>query len=202
MSGDKAFDMLYEMIPEKVEEFIIIPYIESLQEYGSDDDNYIEFLQSIYINYEFGIGDGPDCDNIPCSFIYNFIVNKYELGEYGGYGEILTELSNDFLQEEYYVINMNYNSRAEDEDIRIVDKSDIPADYERIMGEPEVAGWIYSVDFSVLFNPSNKEKYAKTIRDVMSHCFCLREEFDKVKDKGEELKRKVSESYGDIFDTD
>ena len=122
--------------------------------------------------------------------------------EYGGYGEILTELSNDFLQKEYYVINMNYNSRVEDEDIHIVDKSDIPADYERIMGEPEVTGWIYSVDFSVLFNPSNKERYAKTIRDVMSHCFCLREEFDKVKDKCEELKRKVSESYGDIFDTD
>ncbi|MDK2919765.1 MAG: hypothetical protein PWQ37_2498 [Candidatus Petromonas sp.] len=47
--GDTVLDMLYDMAPEKVEEFIIIPFLESIVgDSSSDDDAYWIFLKKMH----------------------------------------------------------------------------------------------------------------------------------------------------------
>lgn len=60
--SDKTFDMMYDMIPDKIERFIFLPFLEKIiSEYSQNGkDEYWEFLedQYPYINYEEGeIGD-------------------------------------------------------------------------------------------------------------------------------------------------
>ena len=49
-SDDKVLDMLYDMVPEKTEEFIIIPYLENLvgDNPVEDEDGYWAFLEKVY----------------------------------------------------------------------------------------------------------------------------------------------------------
>ena len=49
-SDDKVPDMLYDMVPEKTEEFIIIPYLENLvgDNFVEDEDGYWAFLEKVY----------------------------------------------------------------------------------------------------------------------------------------------------------
>jgi len=49
-SDDKVLDMLYDMVPEKVEEFIIIPFLEKLLggDFADDEDGYWAFLEKMY----------------------------------------------------------------------------------------------------------------------------------------------------------
>ena len=68
--NDKTFQMLYDMIPKKVEKYIFVPYLEKLLE-----GDYWSFLQKAYGDdiYLDG-GEIPDWSiNAPISFIYDFI---------------------------------------------------------------------------------------------------------------------------------
>ncbi len=44
---DKTFDMLYDMIPNKVERFIFMPYLEKLLA-GKGREAYWSFLESVF----------------------------------------------------------------------------------------------------------------------------------------------------------
>lgn len=49
-SSDKVLDMLYDMVPEKIKEFILIPFLENLIDgnFANDDDGYWAFLEKMY----------------------------------------------------------------------------------------------------------------------------------------------------------
>lgn len=50
-SGDTVLDMLYDMVPEKVEEFVIIPFLELIVGNGEiDDSDYWTFLEKMHSN--------------------------------------------------------------------------------------------------------------------------------------------------------
>lgn len=46
-SGDNSFDMLYDMIPQKVERFVFLPYLDEIFE-GKGMEGYWSFLEKIY----------------------------------------------------------------------------------------------------------------------------------------------------------
>lgn len=70
---DKTFDMLYEMIPEKVERFIFMPFLEKLFK-GDGIDAYWDFLEKTYDELFYEEGDVGDlCRNEPRSFLYSKI---------------------------------------------------------------------------------------------------------------------------------
>lgn len=208
-SGDKAFEMLYEMIPEKINEFIIVPYIDSLIDPDEDDSTAFEaFLINVYESYGFDVGnDGPEYmgGNIPSKhYLYEFIVNEFGLTEYewNQNAEPITNIHEDFLCERYFEINKNYQSATEDDDWVTIEKRDIPYDYESVYGAPEEVGRIYEIDFQKLFAPQNREKYKGLIWEIMDDSFCLKKEFNKVKALRKELASRASTSSEDLFDLD
>lgn len=74
---DKTFDMMYDMIPDKVERFIFLPFLEKLLTGYSQkgEDEYWEFLENQYpfLNYEEGeVGDSYLLS--PQSFLYKAII--------------------------------------------------------------------------------------------------------------------------------
>lgn len=52
-TSDTVLDMLYDMVPEKVEEFIIIPFLESLFDNSLPaDEDYWTFLEKVYSGFK------------------------------------------------------------------------------------------------------------------------------------------------------
>ncbi len=91
VSTDRTFDMLYDMIADKVERYIFLPYLDELiAECEKHDDAYWEFLERLYpyLYYEYGTkdrdwGDDDDDDdyydiyhNEAQSFLYRMIIQK------------------------------------------------------------------------------------------------------------------------------
>ncbi|MBR1477371.1 MAG: NACHT domain-containing protein [Lachnospiraceae bacterium] len=73
----KAFEMLYGMIPEKVEEYIFLPYLEQLFKKCSDKDDvlqYFKMLDEVYGELSFTTGEVSYISyNHPHSYLYAFI---------------------------------------------------------------------------------------------------------------------------------
>ena len=77
---DYMFDMLYDMVPFKVEKLIFIPYLDNLfKECHSDDltEQYWNFLERIYPVIRYTDGDViSGYINLPSSYIYDAILCK------------------------------------------------------------------------------------------------------------------------------
>jgi hypothetical protein len=72
--NDKTFDMLYDMIPKKIEEFIYIPFLEKKYKECDDEDGYWTFLKIFYPEILYPIGTTVDTVyTISASFLYNSI---------------------------------------------------------------------------------------------------------------------------------
>lgn len=71
---DKTFEMLCDMIPDKVEEYIFIPFLTNLYERCDREDGFWTFLEIMYphIRYQRGETDGPIL-NTPTSYLFNFV---------------------------------------------------------------------------------------------------------------------------------
>ncbi len=56
-----ALDMLYDLAPDKVEQFIFIPFLEEIFEIDNEDDSYWKFLKYGYDTWEYSLFD---CDKL------------------------------------------------------------------------------------------------------------------------------------------
>jgi hypothetical protein len=85
--GDTTFSMLYDIMQDKVEAFIIVPFLERLIEKCDAGDGYWTFLETLYptITYEVNTADShSDMDSN--SFIFGFIYNLTDIMYGEGYG--------------------------------------------------------------------------------------------------------------------
>lgn len=75
--SDKTFDMLYDMIPERLDKYVFLPKLKSLWQQCDSQDGYWTFLEEIYPAIYHQEGNVGDCyETEPESFLYNFIVNE------------------------------------------------------------------------------------------------------------------------------
>ena len=83
--SDRTFDMLYDMIPEKIERFIFLPFLERLMQEcnkNGEAEAYWEFLENQYPALYYTEGEtGDSYYNEPQSFLYGKIVNAMFLEE-------------------------------------------------------------------------------------------------------------------------
>lgn len=200
--NDKAFDMLYELRPSLVEQYIFIPFLEKIIFSSDDDDeNYRKFLIELYGTYYFGEGeDWLETEiNITGSYIYEFFIKLFKLDTDKEYGpEYIDEA---FLDKQYvHVSPADYPSARASS----YETSDFLLDYEDLnyhdQQSYEICGWTYTLDFDVLF--SRADEFTDTIDAIMKEDFDLREEYLAVKSKYEELKKKFDDASVDIFDLD
>lgn len=74
-----AFPMLYDIIPERVEQFIFVPYLSKLFAECDAAEGYWTFLEEMYPNIYYINGEVDDSfDNDSESYMFDFILNQLD----------------------------------------------------------------------------------------------------------------------------
>lgn len=186
---DTTLQMLFDMIPAKTEEYIILPYLQQLIEKCENENGVQTFLQTVYPEFECADGDLRGQEEIePASNLYEFIRDHYQIiCEYvdpDDYPDI-----DKFTQSEF----------VWREDINQADwKDNLPTGYEEWYGEPEVTGRIYCFDWDRIFNQPDRYKELIAVINDSNKPFV--KEYNDIKRLMRELTKKAKPSGEDLFD--
>ena len=197
--ADQTFDMLYDMIPEKVEEYIFLPFLDDLISRCKKDRGYISFLKTMYptIYYDYGRVASSNTNN-PNSFLYNFIATKKGLKRKIADDElpIIEEFITDtYICVEYFVSLRN----GEDFDIEyeLVNERDFTYDGTHDY-DPNPTGYNLSFDVDTVLE--NQEEYAELVEILNDDSFALKTEYNSICAYSDKLKEKQEPIGTDLFD--
>lgn len=216
---DKTFDMLYDMIPEKVERYIFYPKLKTiLGENPSvfSDEMYWKFLDTLYPELYYHEGKTPKgYDNNSTSFIYSSMVKLKSLGSNRSIDDLIwpkevyafdtihsVEVYNDFLNNSLKFTSNRIsrpNAQLSHETTSIYENM-IPNTYINLYGMPKRCGKIIGI--SILRLRKNPSKHS-TLRTFMEQPdFPLFEEYQNVKSYYHKLNSIVQkeENTNSLFD--
>ena len=182
--------MLYDMIPDKVEEYIFLPYLTRLFERCYGGEGYWTFVETLYPRLYYAKGETEGSfDNDPESYIYSFIKNLVLYGSvhcnhFPHYDSLVTA-------EYVYVTDDDGSSK-------LVNSEDVDSEYEREYGIPDPVGWIYEFDVESVRNDTNR--YAELLKCLEDKNFTLIEEFAEMREYLEKLQDKQAPSGDSLFD--
>lgn len=190
MFGDKTFNMLYDMIPDKVEEYIFLPFLTDLYKECDQVEGYWTFLEKMYpiLRYEKGETD-EYVSNSSESYLFDFIQQINDLWSvkcenFPHYDSLVT---NEYV----YVID-------EDESETLVNADDVDLDYKYEYGDPDVVGWVYEIDVEeVRGNPS---KYSELIKCLDDDGFDAKKSYVQMREYLYELQSKQKPTGDSLFD--
>lgn len=183
--GDITFDMLYDMIPNRIDRYIFLPYFDRLWQKCDSNNNYWTFLAILYPTIFIVKGTPPESfENDSSSFLYNFTVNETlhrhngELFDLNWPDEI-----NNCKHKDYYT---EYDLKTGTEsDLKTVTfeeistpnsaKQKLARDYIRI----EVYGQVWQIDILNILN--NKEYYKNLISFIENDTFPLKKEYNEMR---------------------
>lgn len=212
---DKTFDMLYEMIPEKVEKFIFMPFLERIIKRFNEDERgaYWGFLSILYPVIYVDVGEvGENRNNEPSFFLYSKIIEKNnikcELDT--GYPWPSKLLSQHFYGDEWVYAYSDYSTdygfrysleamdgyvpEEPDCDMELVLESSLPLEYSSHFGSPDVKGISYELEVNELYDDSIKIKECNVlINYINQEDFPLKKEFNNLMKYYETLKKRISE---------
>jgi hypothetical protein len=184
------------MIPEKIEEYIFSPFLQSLFEMCDAENGYWTFLEKLYPTLSYESGEtNLLIDNEPNSFIYNAIIRIQDIAATLDFDELPQE--DEYLLDEWVYLDSDYKS-PEFESGTLINKDDVPWEYEEYFGEPEVIGRYYEIDIEAILR--KPEKHEDTIHLLESDDFPIRAEFLAVRAYMQELIDKEQTIGDDLFD--
>ena len=194
--SDQTFNMLYDMIPEKIEEYIFSPFLQSLFEMCDAENGYWTFLEKLYPTLSYESGEtNLLIDNEPNSFIYNAIIRIQDIAATLDFDELPQD--DEYLLDEWVYLDSDYES-PDFESGSLINKDDVPWEYKEYFGEPEVVGRYYEIDIEAILR--NPEKHEDTIHLLESDDFPIRAEFLAVRAYMQELIDKEQTIGDDLFD--
>lgn len=195
--GDKTFNMLYDMIPEKIDEYIFTPYLTVFFQKCDTENGYWTFLKELYptIYYEKGDINEFSC-NDPSSFIYEFIISTKHLKEY--IESSLFPYEEDFITAEFVELDDAYEDPDGEVINGAINKDDIPIGYENEFGEPDVVGATF--EFSISDILARRMQYSEFYSILCQDDFPLKEEYRNVREYYEELLESQQTESEDLFD--
>lgn len=207
---DRTFDMLYDMVTEKVERYIFLPYLEKLI---SDCDNhsvdkmegYWEFLSKQYptlhynsFSYDYAAYACSYYSNEPKSFLYRKIINGKKLTTEHDFDALSwPEQVTDFdriswvsvCTKRYGVSDSDDSDITEYYDEEIVEEDEVPIEYSEEFWDPETVGYTYFIDID---NIRESPKMYVEIKEFMeSPQFPLMQEYNNVNKYYRELKSRI-----------
>ena len=190
--GDQTFQMLYDMIPEKVTEFILIPFLQKLLQKCDEEDGYHTFLRDIYGTITAGddyVVDQGDCST--GSVLYQFIIETFDIHHEKCIDADLIDGTDLLAETQYYSL-----SDDDEYDDEIVEESDIPSDFD---GSQDEAGKVYELDWDKIFD--NPTYYEDLIQSVDYATFPLKVEYENIRSLYQELVESVThDDDEDLFD--
>ena len=189
--GDKTLHMLYDMIPDKVEEYIFLPYLNELFSKCDQKDGYWTFLKTLYPIIEYDKGDTlVDINNEPNSFIYNFIKDKIcnDIIDFNNFPHC-----KQFVVDEYIIVfGDNDDSDA------LTSRSDFRWSYFQEYEYSDAVGWLYC--FNVEDVLSQPKKYGELKTCLSDDKFYLKDEYTKIREYMNKLKEKQKPTGSSLFD--
>lgn len=193
---DKTFSMLYDMIPDKIDEYIFEPFLEALFKECEEGEGYRTFLRKMYPVLYYDRGEaGDESENEPESFLYDFIIKKENICSYFTGAELPDD--EEFLTKEWVYLDEGYQDPDIDTD-SLIEVGEIPFEYKYEYGDPDVVGWNYEMDVDHIF--SHPEAYEGLIELLENPTFPLKDEYDRVREYLEELRSKKETPGDDLFD--
>lgn len=193
---NKTFDMLYDMIPEKIQEYIFESYLTRLFDECDSGSGYRTFLEKMYPILYCEKGDTEGCDgNEPQSFLYGFII-RTEGVEAVIDGDDLP-CDERFHTNEWCYLDHRFHS-LDCEDEALIDLDDLPWEYEDEFGEPDQVGWNYELHIAKI--AENPKLYDDVGRLLTSGDFPLKKEYEQARLFLDELRSKREPEGDDMFD--
>lgn len=203
--SDKTFNMLYDMIPEKIERFIFLPYLEkkfSKWQDSNPEEVYWNYLDDIYssICIEQGMTDCDSCSE-PESFLYQFIVqakkieSKIDINDLKWPQEVLAFTNIEWTYAySTFTDNKGFKKYPDPEMIpeeileneMLIDRNELSLEYEEYFGEPKIVG--RTIEINVYKFRKQSTKYTSIRNFIAAKTFPLREEYEKLKTYFENLK--------------
>ncbi len=190
MRGDMTFNMLYDMIPDHVDEYILLPYLNKLFKKCDEEEGYWTYLKENYdtISYDNGEVNGS-CINSPSSFLMQFITRqlpnrtdyKVELPFYSMFVVTKYVLA-EFKSGRTEIMDEEFANSIEDE-IEIID---------------DEAGFNLSAGIEDILN--DRTFYADMIDALNDDNYELKIEYNDAREYWEHLKQKQVPLSGDFFD--
>lgn len=209
--SDRTFDMLYDMVSEKVEQLIFYPtlkkFVERWNENGKTKE-YWKFLSEQYpmISVEEGETDSAVI-NFPQSYIYGKITQTQKIDEYYDLDEVeWPEQIHEMKKESFYKVYQEFldldsfdeypDADSIPEEVlcekTIVVESGIPHRYYSYFGEPEQCGCVIEIDTEDLLN--NPGRYKQLIALFEDEEFPLKKEFLRVKQYYSDLAARIEKN--------
>lgn len=195
MRGDQTFFMLNDLIPDKVDEFIFIPYLDDLFNKCDKGEGYWTFLEEMYPIFEYDKGETPIITlNLPNSFLFTCLLSFlrppdgtfYKLRDLPKYEE--------FIETTYYWLQVG----SDEDKVDIVEEDRIPSEYVNSHGEPEVAGYHYLVELSAVLEDS--ECYSDFVKMLDDDNFVYKIQYRQARECLEQLKSKLKNSDATLLD--
>ena len=177
--GDKTFEMLYDMIPDKVEEYIFIPLLSELYEQCDRKDGFWTFLEIMYpsLMYQRGERDGSLL-NTSASSLFNFIKKLKRF--YYTYRDDLPHFES-LVTEEYV-----WAPDEEGNDV-LTSINELNTDFTDDYGYPDIVGWEY--EFEIEQIRKEPEEYKELLTSLNDNSF-LKLEYEELRYYLSELLKK------------
>ena len=195
--GDKTFAMLHDMIPEKVEEYVFLPYLQKLFAKCDAEHGYWTFLMELYPELTYEVGEASAVYiNDPSSFIYNFLSREKGFQTY-------VDMENfpcieEFIFEKWVVLDDKYSAIDPEYHGQVIKYDRIPDDYPSEWDEPSIVGYSCAFDVATVFN--DPLEYLELSSKLEDEEFDLKKEYRVARAYMEELLAKQSTDSEDIFD--
>ena len=174
---------------KRVNEYLFLPYLESIFEPNNDDDNFEYFLKRIFPVIKVAAGNSPsemedDYKTRPSEFVYRFIQRKLGMGSPELYN---IPIDDAFVEETYCVITNDEFGKGWDVTYTIEEGRD----YVQSIGEDpdtvEESGWDIKIDVNDILN--EKDLYPDIYNYITNHDGELYQNYLKVREFYEELKK-------------
>lgn len=188
--GDKTFVMLYDMIPDKIDEYIFLPFLSDLLKECDEADGYWTFLEIMYPYLYYEMGETDDFfSNSPTSYLYEFVKKSFFDNNCVCNG---LPFYNSLVTETYGYIE------DEDGDSKLVNLREVGDEYKREYSTPEAVGWILEVDVEEV--RKKKETYTDLLSRLESEDFVLWREYSDVRNYFDALVTKQKPTGHGLFD--
>ncbi len=194
--SDITFNMLYDMIPDKIEEYIFEPFLKSLFEECDAQNGYWTFLVKMYPVLYYEKGDTNGCDvTEPESFIYSSIVQIKNLRVYLEQDDL--PYDDEFVINEWVYLDEDFHHPDYDT-YNLIDVNEVPMEYEEEFGSPEIVGRNYEINIAEIL--SNQSSYKQLLKLLDNDKFPLKSEYLSVREYLNDLIHKSDTISNDLFD--
>lgn len=204
MQGDRTFDMLYDMIPDRIDRYVFLPFLKELWKKCDADNGYWTFLYEMYSRIYAQEGEPGECyENDPESYLYNFIVNE-TLHRHNGelYNVQWPDVIDYCNRKEWVSIETNRYMRDGKQYVstEVVELDDVDDEYIDMHGEPEIEGISWEIEISEILR--RNDFFRELIEFMESDDFPLKKEYNEMRKFTEHLDKTINSkpSSDDWFD--